>query len=205
MNISVITPVNKPDEYIDNVLGTLKDDSVEFIPINNADSAAKALNEGIEKAKNDICVLCHQDVRFPQNWLDDIEGLDNNKFGVCGVWGITLDGYFAGHVITPVGRWLQGNLPIEAQCVDELLMIIRKSSGLRFDESLGGWHLYGADICLEAEKRGLSNWIIDACVTHLSMGKLDDAFEKCKKELMTKWSGHGPPRIFKTTCTTINL
>jgi len=205
MNISVITPVNKPDEYIDNVLGTLKDDSVEFIPINNADSAAKALNEGIEKAKNDICVLSHQDVRFPQNWLDDIEGLDNNKFGVCGVWGITLDGYFAGHVITPVGRWLQGNLPIEAQCVDELLMIIRKSSGLRFDESLGGWHLYGADICLEAEKRGLSNWIIDACVTHLSMGKLDDEFVKCKMKLMQKWSGHGPPRIFKTTCTTINL
>lgn len=203
MKISVITPVNDPVAYAMNVAGTLKAD--QLIPVHDAESAAKALNCGIEQAENDICVLCHQDVRFPHNWVDDLKVLKDLEFGAAGVWGINEQGFCAGHVIEPRGHWKSGVLPSKAVTLDELLLIIRKSSGLRFDESLSGWHLYGADICFEAFERGLTNYIIDACVRHLSTGNIDNAFTKCKLELTEKWQKRGKRGDFRTPNTTIYL
>ena len=40
-------------------------------------------------------------------------------------------------------------LPARAATLDELLLVIRRDSPLRFDPSLG-FHMYGADICLQA-------------------------------------------------------
>ena len=192
------------EAYERNVLHTL--DADEFITIEDAKSAAVALNEGLDKAKNDLCVLVHQDVIFPAGWVimlqDAIRGLD---FGVCGVWGLTMDGVFAGNVIEPRGHWKQGELPVEAQSVDELIMIMRKSSGLRFDEVMDDWHFYGPDLCLEAIKRELKIYIIDTPVEHLSMGVINDGFYRAKGILADKWRGKSKLKCFKTTSADVYL
>lgn len=203
MKISVITPVNDPVAYAINVMGTLKAD--QLIPIEGAVSAAKALNDGIDQAENDICVLCHQDVRFPHDWADDLKVLENLEFGVAGVWGINEQGFCAGHVIEPRGHWISGKLPCKAVSLDELLIIIRKSSGLRFDEEIGGWHLYAADLCFEAKDKQLENYIIDACVTHLSTGNIDNAFAECKIKYTEKWQKRGKRGDYRTPNTTFYL
>jgi hypothetical protein len=46
-------------------------------------------------------------------------------------------------------------LPARVATLDELLLVIRRDSGLRFDHALG-FHLYGAEICLQARERGLA-------------------------------------------------
>ena len=46
-------------------------------------------------------------------------------------------------------------LPPQVATLDELLLIVRRDSGLRFDPELG-FHLYGADICLQASEQGLA-------------------------------------------------
>ena len=50
--------------------------------------------------------------------------------------------------------------------VDELVIILRRKSGLRFDEKLPGFHLYGADIVQTALARRLGAYVIDAPVVH---------------------------------------
>ena len=39
------------------------------------------------------------------------------------------------------------------QSFDELLIVLRRDSGLRFDEGLPGWHMYGTDIVQTARAR----------------------------------------------------
>jgi len=201
--LSVITPVNNRRQYQSHVVGTLK--ANQFLPIYNGKSAARALNEGIDQANNDLCVFCHQDVRFPPDWIERLDILESLDFGVVGVFGLDMDGKFVGSVIDGGGIFFGGKLPAKAQSVDELLFMFRKSSGLRFDESLGGWHLYGADICLQAMDRGLDNYIIDACVGHLSPGSISTEFLVCRKDIERKWRGNTKIRNFKTTCTEILL
>lgn len=202
MKISVITAVNRPDEYKRNVLDTLQGVD-EFIPVENAVSQSAALNTGMDRARNDICVLCHQDVRFPRSWMDYLTL--PNEFGVCGVWGVDMAGYDAGHVIEPRGHWRAGRLPSKAQSVDELLMIVKNSSGLRFDEGIAGWHLSGADLCLQAHSREMDIFIIDDCVVHLSTGCINDEFMKWKNYIETKWKGKSPLMRYRTPNTWMDL
>jgi hypothetical protein len=46
-------------------------------------------------------------------------------------------------------------LPAPVATLDELLLIVRRDSPLRFDPELG-FHLYGADLCFQARERGLA-------------------------------------------------
>ena len=46
-------------------------------------------------------------------------------------------------------------LPARVATLDELLLVVRRDSPLRFDPELG-FHLYGADLCLQAAERGLA-------------------------------------------------
>jgi hypothetical protein len=197
MNMSVITAVNDMEMYKRNVRERLNAD--QFIPIEGAVSQSAALNEGIDRADNDICVLCHQDVIFPSGWVETL--VLPESFGICGVWGVSLSGKMVGHVVEPRGHWKSGVLPEKAQSVDELLMIVKKSSGLRFDEALNGWHLSGADLCLQALDKGLKIYVIDNCVRHLSMGMIDSEFMRWKSFIENKWKCKSPVRNFITPNT----
>jgi hypothetical protein len=54
----------------------------------------------------------------------------------------------------------------EVETLDEVILIFRKSSNLRFDPMLPGYHMYGADICLEAQSRGRKNYAVSALCIH---------------------------------------
>ncbi len=58
-------------------------------------------------------------------------------------------------------------LPARVATLDELLLVVRRHAGLRFDPMLGS-HLYGADLCLQARERGLPVVAIGALCHHNS-------------------------------------
>lgn len=149
----------------------------EFILVKNPESATKGLNEGIEKASNDVVVMVHQDVFLPKTWSGALERaldqLGSEKWGVLGVAGMTEQWEWRGYIEdrgAPWGPWekeLEGN-PIEVYVLDELLMVIKKSDGLRFDEKLKGFHLYASDICLNAKMQGMKNFVFNGYLKHNS-------------------------------------
>jgi hypothetical protein len=69
-------------------------------------------------------------------------------------------------------------LPHKVLALDEVLIAVRKSSG---------FHCYGADLCFEADRRGLKTVAIDAPLVHLSTGKLDENYERASVWLMATW------------------
>jgi len=143
--------------------------------------AGKAYNSGLAMAQHEVVVFAHQDVYLPEGWLQDLERAlaqlaeyDAN-WGVLGAFGVTapeqreLRGYCYS---TGLRRILGGPFvkPIEAVSLDELVLVVRRSSGLAFDEQLPGFHLYGTDICVQAQSKSMRNYIVCAFCIHNSNG-----------------------------------
>jgi hypothetical protein len=182
----------------------------EVILIHEAPSASDGLTMGLTRAKHDWVVCMHQDVRLPGGWdrrLAEQLRQAERQFGPIGVAGV----YGVGDVIQPVGRteelaaprtgWVidRGRelrdgpeLPARVSTLDGLLLVIRRDSGLRFDPALG-FHLYGADICLQAQEQGLAVVAFSALCHHNSQNAgLTEAFYASARVFARKWSHRLP-------------
>jgi GT2 family glycosyltransferase len=166
-------------------------------------SAASAYNDAIQRAKTDLLVFIHQDVYLPEGWFASVrKALDllylvDPDWGVAGVWGVTKEGGPAGYINWTgargaVGKPFDGVLEVEA--LDEIVLIIRKSSGLRFDGQLPGFHMYGTDLCLEARRHEMKCYAINAfCIHNTNLFKLLPlAFWRSYFFIRWKWKSELP-------------
>jgi glycosyltransferase involved in cell wall biosynthesis len=143
------------------------------------------LNAGLERAKHEWVILVHQDIHLPAGWdrrlVQQLRQAER-RFGPVGVAGV----YGVGEVIErrgyPLatrrigrivdrGRMLRDGpeLPARVATLDEVVLVVRRETSLRFDPSLR-FHLYGADVCLQAREQGLVVVSIDALCHHNSRG-----------------------------------
>ena len=158
-------------------------------------NAAQGLNHGMASLDADWIVCVHQDVMFPAGFWErltrELAKLPA-EVALAGLVGCERSGQFRGHIVDPNGHCYWPSLPHRVLTLDEVLIAVRRSAGLRFCEEVPGFHCYGADLCFEADARGLLTVAIDAPLVHLSTGKLDASYERASKWLMTKWGGrHG--------------
>lgn len=171
--------------------------------VRGASSAAEAYNEGLRRAAADVIVFAHQDVFLPPGWLTGFRAAlaqladTDPDWGVVGVYGLTLAGEPRGWVYSTGVRRLLGEAfarPQEVRTLDEVLLALRVNSGISFDDALPGYHLYGTDVCLEAERRGLHNYVVPCPVLHNSNGvrQLPAAFWRAYASVRRKWKGRLP-------------
>lgn len=180
----------------------------EFHVVRGFPSAAEAYNAGIRKTTAEILVLAHQDIYLPPDWdrrltqsLAALSSIDPN-WGVLGSWGIGSEGKPCGHCYcTGLQKVLGADFlaPSPAKSLDEMLLVLRRSSGLRFDERLPGYHLYGTDLCLTAAQRGMKSYVIPAFCIHNTAGLkfLPWAFWRAYLFMRRKWWNQLP---VKTPC-----
>jgi glycosyltransferase involved in cell wall biosynthesis len=176
----------------------------------NFHSATKAYNNAIDRAENDLIVFCHQDILLPNPWLSQLDSalqyleVNDPQWGVLGTYGKTKDGRGWGHVYSS-GRDVIGEpleRPVVIQTLDEIVLILRKSSGLRFDDSLPHFHFYGTDICLRAASKGMKSYAVSAfCIhnTHQTL-VLPEEFYACCRHIKRVWKSCLP---IQTTCLRI--
>ena len=152
---------------------------------------------------NHLVVFVHQDVYLPEGWdallrarVAEVEALDPD-WAMLGSFGVGLDNLGLGPVWSTslgavVGR--VPSVPAPVQSYDELLMVMRRSSGLRFDEGLPGFHLYGTDIVQEALSRGLGCYVAALPAVHNDRyhGQLGDDFAAGFHYVRRKWRARLP-------------
>lgn len=195
-----------------NLLGSVEvRKAVDIAVQKGSKSTAIAYNAGMDACRSDLIVFAHQDIYLPKGWaqhfeksVDQLSEGDPN-WGVVGIYGITNSGLGVGYTYsTGLGRFVGRPFshPIEVRTLDEIILIIRRSRGLRFDESLPGFHLYGTDICLQAEERGMKNYVIPCFALHNSCGIrwLPWGFWRAYLYLRRKWWNRLP---IITPCITI--
>jgi hypothetical protein len=191
----------------------------EVILIKNCPSAAAGLNFGLETAKCEWVVCVHQDDYLPKGWdrclarqLLEAE----RRFGPVGVAGV----YGVGEVESPrsprlplgatrIGWVVDRNrvlrdgtdLPTRVATLDELLLVVRRDTTMRFDSDVG-FHRYGADICMQARERGLAVVALEALCHHNSASVgLPDAFFASAEVFARKWRHRLP---VATPCAVID-
>lgn len=170
-------------------------------------SAAQAYNDALERAENDCVAFVHQDVYLPESWMSELEraleflARHDPNWGVLGCFGITGGEEQRGHVFT-TGWGLVGSpfyAPMRVRTLDEMVLIVRRESGLRFSEYLPHFHFYGADICLEAQARRMRCYVIPAFCIHNTeqILVLPDAFYNCYRHFRRRRLSELPVR---TSC-----
>ncbi len=162
-------------------------------------TAASALNAGLDESSAPIIIFVHQDVYLPKSWLTrlaeqiDLVEQTSPDWSVMGMLGRKVTGEIAGRVWSSgIGREIgRPNVPLPAEVVtlDELVLILRRDSGLRFDEGLPGFHLYGADIICQGRTRQMPAFAIDAPVIHHDkpVGPLHGSYATAYKYMQRKW------------------
>jgi len=206
ISLAVVTPVNDEECLAQNLAASpmLKDGSIPLIIRRNNTSASKAYNDGLAAADADIVIFAHQDVYFPRGWekklLLAIETLEKRgeSWGVLGVIGSNKKAKLVG------GAWSNGlqwkiqsqkfDSPAPVRTFDEIVLILRKDAGLRFDDNLPGFHLYGTDIALMAIKAGLGAYVFDAPVIHNSIWRKKLGLSYCAayRYMQRKWRDELP-------------
>jgi hypothetical protein len=165
-------------------------------------SASLAYNEAIGRASEEIIIFCHQDLYFPESWLDELESSiqtieqTDPRWGVLGCWGVGADGHGAGYVHS-FGHGRLGapfESPVKISTLDECVLILRKSSALTFDPELPDFHFYGTDICLSARKRDISCYAISAFCIHNTrrLQKFPPEFFDCYRHIKRVWKEYLP-------------
>jgi hypothetical protein len=182
----------------------------------HAPSAAIAYNRGLDETSEDVVVFAHQDVYLPEGWVErlfaTIAALEGTEpsWAVIGVIGMALDGAMAGQIWCASNRGIIGTRipgPVAVQSLDEIVIVLRRSSGLRFDESLPHFHLYATDIVQTARSSGLGSYVADLPVIHNSKPVITywGGFLQAFLHLRRKWRDVLPIRTPVVTITPTGL
>jgi len=84
------------------------------------------------------------------------------------------------------------SLPADVDGLDELLMVVRRDTPLRVDPDLG-WHLYGTDLALQAQRHHLRVVVVDAPCHHNSLtGRVPSKYRDSERVLARKWRDQLP-------------
>jgi GT2 family glycosyltransferase len=213
MTWSLVVTANSEVVLNNNLLRSGEANYAKEIKIQrNAPNAATAYNAGMTECTGDVVVFAHQDVFLPAGWAKKLchymELLTSRDphWGVAGLYGVAMAGDSAGHVYSLGLRRFVGrpfSKPIQISTLDEMLLIMQRTSGLRFDEQLPGFHLYGTDICMEAAARGMKNYVVPCFALHNSRGikRLPLSFWRSYMYLRRKWWDRLP---IATPCTRIS-
>ncbi|WP_152343682.1 glycosyltransferase family 2 protein [Afipia birgiae] len=176
----------------------IADGDVQTSIIWGASAASAAYCSATSGADADILVFAHQDVYFPDGWFARLQTICQKlssidpSWAVAGLCGRTRDGQFVGHLWdSGVGAVCGGRFdpPRDAATLDEVVLIVRRASGIKFDPALPSFHLYGTDIVLEARKAGMNSYVIDLPIIHNSKAdvRLDHTYLAAYRYMIRKW------------------
>jgi hypothetical protein len=169
----------------------------EILLYRDAASAAEGLNVGIERARNELVVLVHQDVYLPKGWAARLRAQwlhassDGGPIGLGGVFGIKdrkVPFDAIGRLVHRDRLLQEGSLPAEVDGLDEVVLVVPSATPLRVDPAVG-WHLYGTDLALQAHQRGLKVMVLDApCHHNTSTTRVPLGYRESERALAQKWS-----------------
>jgi hypothetical protein len=188
-------------------------DDCEYLYIDNARAnrfdAYRGLNTFLGVAQGEYIVLCHQDVELLEDGranleaaIAEVEAIDTN-WGLLGNAGALPNGTIVRRITDPKGiddgRGLP--YPIRVVTVDENFMLARRAANLAVSGDMNGFHMYGTDLALVAERLGYNTYIVNFHLLHHGKGTLDESFFRLRRELQDKLARLSRWRWVVTTCT----
>jgi glycosyltransferase involved in cell wall biosynthesis len=191
-------------------------DKVELHVVKNAVSASIAYNQALSATQADIIVFVHHDVFLPAGWIEllhlriaEVEALDPD-WALIGPAGVGPGGPVYGPVWSTSLGQIAGQIPMEPTPVhsfDELMIVMRREAGLRFDEDLPNYHLYGTDIVQSALAQGKGCYTVSLPLVHNDgfHDALGDDFTEAFRFIQKKWRAKLPIKTAVTLITSSGI
>jgi len=224
MSLSVIFSTKKINpEFVNIISKSSGIHNIEILPYENPGkySLTELYNKGLNEAKNNIVVFCHDDIKFDtKNWGRKILNhfKRNSSFGIIGVagsrympssgkWWEDFNKMHGAVYHEHEGkRWLSrystdiGNGLDEVLLVDGLFFGINKENIKNtFNEDVRGFHFYDVDFSFSNYLAGTKVGVCtDIKITHLSIGMTNDEWEKNRVLFAEKYSESLPVKINRT-------
>lgn len=204
-SLAVVAAVNDEQVLEQNLMRSpmLARGAIPVIIERGHDSAGKAYNAGAARTNADLVIFAHQDVYFPAGWdtrlIQAVNALEDSAadWGILGVWGIGAANNYHGRV------WCSGSnqefsgptgnlVPVAS--IDEIVIVVKRSIALTFDQELPGYHFYATDLALHARQRGLGTYVFDGPVVHNSrtVPQLGAAYVQAYRYMQRKWRSQLP-------------
>ena len=188
--------------------------------IENQCDAYEAINHFLRTAQGRYVILCHQDIIIHDddcaallNRIAEVESCDPD-WGLLGNAGAGNFNEYTIRISDPHGTDTRrgGPFPASVMSLDENFIVVRAAANLAVSRDIGGFHLYGTDLCLIASILGYSAYVIDFHLQHLSGGdsgcKTDThfhSFAQSRRRFIAKYQRALAPRWLNTTCTRMYL
>lgn len=218
ITFSVCSIVNDLDQYRRMLesfeqAGFVQDNS-EFLYVDNTNANSldcyAGLNRLINQSVGRYIVLCHQDIRMLNDdkstllsRLNELEQRDS-AWAVVGNAGKTHSGDYKIRISDRHGKdQNRGPFPAKVVSLDENFMVLKRSALLGLSTDLTGYHLYGTDICIQANVRGRQAYVIDFHLEHLGAGTVREDFFSCADALEYKYKNVFARRLVKTPSTRV--
>lgn len=212
---STRTPNKEFQNHINKTIGVKEFEIIEIVN-NGEKSLTQCYNQGLDTTKNNIVIFCHDDIILKDGWGKKIiKHFNNTDYGILGMAGTTD--------MSEIGRWWQDTTKmvgivshssegktwenrysnnfvdeiIETVVLDGLFFTVRKDRiKERFDESLKGFHLYDIDFTFNNHINGVKVGVMfDIKITHKSIGKTNDEWEKNREQFVEKYKDKLPHNI----------
>ncbi len=172
-------------------------DDCEYLIINNVGGnqtdAYDGLNSILNAAQGRIVILCHQDVLLVDDGRPELERCLSDLTKIAPLWAVAgnagCSAYRHQHtwITDKHGIFRSPGLPRQVHSLDENLLIIRPETRISFSRDVGGFHIYGTDICMNADILGWSAHVIPFHLKHTGEARMGKPFDDCKEAFERKW------------------
>jgi hypothetical protein len=213
---SIGTLVTKPQQYVEmrrsfEARGFTSDDC-EYLQIDNTappqTGAYAGLNRLLNAAKAARVILCHQDVLLIGDGRKELDDRLGELDRIDPAWAIAANagGAFTRRVFRRITDkhgpdQRVGTFPHRVMSVDENFMVVRRDARIGFSHDLDGFHLYGADICLNADVAGHTAYVIDFHLNHLGAAVMGAAYDNVETAFRAKWQRALRDRPLQAPCS----
>ena len=175
----------------------------------NAFEPYATISKAVAEATEPYVIFCHQDILLDKgpgfdHLIEQLHALDalDPDWAIAGNAGCSEDLALIIRLDDPNGAHNQGRFPHKVYSLDENFFVIKTASALRCSSSLSGFHLYATDLCLQATSQGLSCYVLDFHLTHLSGGSPESPeFHRALDALKQHWNPSFMLCLTRTPCT----
>lgn len=213
---SICSLVTDLDEYQEMLNSAKKagfdGDDVEYLFADNTQGNTldgfSGFNRFDAEATGEYLIMCHQDVLFDfdtrqvlEDRIAELDRLDSD-WALAGNAGKSHSGHAIIRISDPLTANIkQGNFPAKVQTLDENILVYDRKKPIVCSNQLSGFHLYGSDLCLNAEALGYSNYVIDFHLLHKSTGNPNEAYFAIQKNLMDLHRQRKQSAVIQAMCS----
>jgi hypothetical protein len=159
------------------------------------------------ECRGEYIVFCHDDVELIEDGFEDLVARLKDLTEVDPDW--LLAGNAGGlyrkappfrrrdvvmSIFDRYGDRRRGELPARVETLDENFIVLRRSRFVAGSFDLGGFHMYGPDLCMIAEILGGSTYVIDFHLRHHGLGTRGTPFREGRQRFQDKYSRYFPGR-----------